>query len=490
MGPLAGVNLEEIAYQAMLDRGFYVDFSPQAMEEMSKLEASLPENIDACDMRDKLWCSIDNETSRDLDQLTYAERLSGGGYKAYIAVSDVVYFISRDSFIDRRAAHNTISVYTPAVTFPMLPLRLSTDLSSLNPHEDRLSIVFEATLSDDGELQKFDVYKALVNNHAKLSYNGVSSWLDDTTSMLPHIDSVPGMAEQLLLQDELADKLDRVRHQHGALTLELIATNVVLSNGVPVAIKKQMKNRARTMTENFMILANTISAQYADENQMFSLRRVVKTPQRWDKVVSIAKSRGVDLPNTPDVMALEQFLVSQKEKDPETFPDLSIAIVKLLGKGEYSVAVPGQQPSGHFALAVHDYSHATAPSRRFIDIVTHRLLIASLEKRPSPYTESELQTIASYCTQKENDAEKIERQMKKAAAAIVLASSVGKIFDAMVTGASEKGTWVRVAIYGIEGRLASGLCGVDVGDNISVELVSAEPEKGFIDFSKASSCVN
>lgn len=467
----------------MLERGFIPDFPPAALQQAEALkEPPLPiPGLDAKDLRKLLWFSLDNDDSRDLDQLTYAEKLPNGIYKIYVAVACVDFLVHKQTPIDNRAANNTTSIYTPTKIFPMLPEKLSTDLTSLNPGKDRVSMVFEGTLSLDGTLQTYSVYLAYVHNYAQLAYDNVSNWLDGAP--LPEkIDHIEGLEEQIRLQDSIAQTLAKLRHTLGALSLETIEPHTVLANGTPVAIDLMPKNRGRLLIENFMIVANTISARFADANKLAFLRRVVVVPKRWDKIIEVAKEHGTELPEMPNSIALEKFLVKQKETEPDTFPDLSLTIIKLLGSGEYRIIYPGITSPGHFGLALRDYTHSTAPNRRFPDLIVQRILLAVLKKQEMPYSQKELEAIAVQCTQKEDEADKVERRMRKSAAALVLSRDIGKEFDAIVTGTGEKGNWVRILTPPVDGKLIKGETSVDVGDKIRVKLVSTDVLNGYIDF--------
>lgn len=481
------VDLTALAHEAMLEKGFQPDYSDEVLEELKSLnEPSFPlEQINARDMRQLLWFSIDNDDSRDLDQLTFAETLPDNQYRIYVAVAYVDLLVKKNSAIDRRAAQNTTSVYTPTKIFPMLPEKLSTDLTSLNQSQERLALIFEATLASDGKLLKGQTYLGYVKNKAKLAYNSIGDWLDGKISAPPLVNTTPGLSEQIKLQDAIAQKLESLRQELGALSVETIEALPIITEGVPVEILAARKNRATLLIENFMITANTISAQYSAANNIISLRRVVTVPKRWDKIVAIAAEYGFSLPESPDPKALEKFLLVQKKADPVTFPDLSLRIIKLLGKGEYHISLPGKKNPGHFGLALRDYSHSTAPNRRFPDLITQRLLIASLEKKSPPYSQKELEQLAEHCTLKEDEAEKIERRLKKCAAALVLSTSIGKEFDAIVTGANDKGTWVRIFNPPVDGKLVRSKVNVDVGDKIKVKLIYTDPRAGYIDFAQS-----
>jgi VacB/RNase II family 3'-5' exoribonuclease len=478
-------DLNELAETAMLERGFIPDYPAAVTQEIASIKSpTIPlANFEAQDLRNLLWFSLDNDDSRDLDQLTYAEQLPNGGYKLLVAIALVDLLVKKGSAIDNRAANNTTSVYTPTKIFPMLPEKLSTNLTSLNPDEDRVAMVFEGILSPDYNLIDYSVYLAYVHNYAQLAYDSVSDWLSGGPS-IEAVQHVKGLDQQIRLQDSMAQRLAELRHKQGALSLETIEPHTELQHGVPVAIGLMPKNRGRLLIENFMIIANTISAEFASKNKLFFLRRVVVVPKRWDKIIEVAKEHGTQLPQEPDSIALEQFLVQQKKLNPVTFPDLSLTIVKLLGNGEYRVFYPGRESPGHFGLALHDYTHSTAPNRRFPDLIVQRILLASLQKSPMPYTQKELEHLATQCTQKEDDADKVERKMRKSAAAFVLAKEIGKEYDAIVTGANEKGTWVRILTPPVEGKLIQGEKSVDLGDRIRVKLLRTDIPNGFIDFAK------
>jgi exoribonuclease-2 len=476
-------NLDTIAKSALLERGFIPDFSPVIDQEVNALsEPSFPiPDLDAKDLRKLLWFSLDNDDSRDLDQLTYAEKTPEGGYKIFVAVACVNVLVKKLSAVDSRAANNTTSIYTPTKIFPMLPERLSTDLTSLNPDKDRVAVVFEGALSSEGTLQDYSIYFAYVHNYAQLAYDSVSKWLDGGAP-LDKITAIEGLEQQIRLQDSIAQILSKLRHVQGALSLETIEPHTIVSDGVPVAIDLMPKNRGRFLIENFMIVANTISARFATVNKLAYLRRVVVIPKRWDKIVEVAGNYGVELPKNPDSIALEKFLATQKEKDPVTFPDLSLTVIKLLGSGEYRVFYPGKESPGHFGLALRDYTHSTAPNRRFPDLIVQRIITAFLQKQEMPYSQKELEGLAVHCTQKEDDADKVERRMRKSAAALVMSSDIGKEYEAIVTGAGEKGTWVRVLSPPVDGKLIKGMDSVDVGDRIKVKLLNTDVLNGFIDF--------
>jgi exoribonuclease-2 len=470
----------------MRDRGLDSEFPADALAEVAAMK-SAPRTTEEPirDLRARLWCSIDNDDSRDLDQVSVAEPVRGGDVRVLVAIADVGAAVPKGSAVDRHAGRNTTSIYTPAVIFPMLPEKLSTDLTSLNDQQDRLAVVIELVVSPDGTLKSSDVYGATVRNHAKLAYNAVGAWLDGSGPLPPAAAAVPGMDEQLRIQDRATQALNRVRHEHGALDFETIEVQSVFDGDTLSEVRAQRPNRAKSLIENLMIAANGVTARFLDAHGYPSLRRVVKSPERWDRIRAVAGQAGDELPASADSKALAAFLARRKRADPATFPDLSLTVIRLLGRGEYVVDPPGEEPPGHFALAVRDYSHSTAPNRRYPDLVTERLIKAALAGHPAPYTIGELEELATHCTQQEDAANKVERQVRKAAAAMVVESHVGEPFDACVTGASDKGTFVRVATPPIEGKLVRGERGLDVGDRLRVRLAHVDIDRGFIDFERA-----
>jgi exoribonuclease-2 len=477
--------LQKIARRVMLERGLLPDFSTEALAELdsfpgpaAKAEGSMR------DLRRLIWCSIDNDDSRDLDQLTVAESLADGAVKVLVAVADVDALVKKGSAIDDHARQNTTSVYTDAKIFPMLPERLSTDLTSLNYASDRAAIVIEMVLGGDGSLQQSDVYGAVVRNRAKLTYHGVAAWLEGTGPMPKEIGEVDGLGENLRLQDRVSQGLRTFRHEHGALTLETVEARMVFDDGELKDVEAEKGNRAQDIIENFMIAANGITSRFLASRRLPALQRVVRTPKRWDRIRELAAEKRFALPDEPDPKSLETFLTQAKTADPVHFPDLSLSVIKLLGPGEYMVRLPGVAPEGHFGLAVRDYTHSTAPNRRFPDMITQRLLKAAIDGRPMPYENLELMGLAQHCTQKEDAAKKVERQVRKSAAAMLMKDRINEQFDAIVTGAAEKGTWVRLLHPPIEGRLSSGFEGVDVGHQLRVQLMSTDVERGYIDFKR------
>ena len=432
------------------------------------------------------WCSIDNDDSRDLDQLTAAESLSNGTVKVLVAVADVDALVKKGSAIDDHARQNTTSVYTDATIFPMLPERLSTDLTSLNYASDRAAVVIEMVFGGDWSLQWSDVYGAFVRNRAKLTYRGVAAWLEDSGPMPKEIGEVDGLSENIRLQDRVSQELKASRHDHGALTLETMEARLVFDADELRDIVAEKGNRARDIIENFMIAANGVTSRFLASQNLPSLRRVVRTPKQWDRIREIALEKRFTLPEEPDSKSLETFLTQAKTADPIHFPDLSLSVIKLLGPGEYMLSLPGGIPEGHFGLAVRDYTHSTAPNRRYPDVITQRLLKAAVDRKPLPYDNLELQGLALHCTQQEDAAKKVERQVRKSGAAMLLENRIGERFDAIVTGAAAKGTWVRLLQPPVEGRLSSGFEGMAVGRQLRVQLVSTDVERGYIDFKRVN----
>lgn len=508
--------LQQIAHRAMLDRGLLPDYSPAVLAEVQALagtEAAAasagdppsdapafgdrpagdppaplatddpdPETAAMSDLRHLLWCSIDNDDSRDLDQLTVAEALPDDRVRVLVAIADVDALVTKGSATDGHAGHNTTSVYTAAKIFSMLPEELSTDRTSLNPREVRPAMVVEMVVAPDGTLEGSDVYPGLVLNHAKLAYDSVAAWLEDEAPAPQALGAVPGLAENLRLQDKAAQRLKVLRHAQGALELRTIEAKPVFDGDSISELKESEQNRAKDIIEDFMIAVNGVTARFLSARGYPSIRRVVRTPQRWERIVELAAEHGATLPGSPDAEALEDFLVAFHARDPIRFPDLSLAIVKLLGPGEYTATRPDDPSPRHFGLAVKDYGHSTAPNRRYADLLTQRLLKAALDGEPSPYDVDELDRLADHCTKQENAANKVERQVGKSAATLLLASRLGEEFEAIVTGAAPKGTWVRLLKVPVEGRLSEGFEGVDVGQRLRVKLISVDVWRGFIDF--------
>jgi exoribonuclease-2 len=476
-------TLQRIARAAMLSRGLQPEFSRAGIAQCESITGpAIASDAGVRDLRALPWASIDNDDSRDLDQLSVSAPASGGAVRILVAIADVDALVGKDSPIDQDARRNTTSVYTAAEIFPMLPEKLSTDLTSLAEGEERLSIVIEMVVGDDGSVTGSDVYRATVVNHAKLAYNATAAWLDGTGPAPQRIASVPGLDEQLRIQDRAAQALRRVRHAHGALRLETIEVHAVFDGAALADVVPDEKNRAKELIEDFMVAANGVTARFLEAKGMPALRRVLAVPKHWDRIVELAAEAGEKLPPTPDAAALDAFLAKRREADPQRFPDLSLAVVKLLGSGEYRVEVPGTPIAGHFGLAVKDYTHSTAPNRRYPDLLAQRLLKAALAARPSPYSVQDLSVLARHCTEQEDNAAKVERQVAKSAAALLLSSRIGGRFEGIVTGASDKGTWARISGPAAEGRIVRGFEGLRVGDAVRVELTRVDVERGFIDF--------
>lgn len=485
------VNLEAIAQAAMIAAGFATDVPAEAATELQAIvhqSSQVIPNALVLDLRAVLWSSIDNTESRDLDQVEYAEKLADNSIRVLIGIADVDAFVARGAALDRFAAHNTTSVYTGVKTFPMLPDELSSGITSLLEDVDRLGIVIEYVVSEDGAVQSSNVYRALLHNHAQLTYEAVGAWLDENTAAPHAVARLAGMEDQLRLQLEAANRLHALRVENGALSFETIETQPVISDGHVVALRVTEHNRARDIIENFMIAANSAMADFLESKNVPSIRRVVRQPERWPRIVELAATFGAQLPAQPNARALADFLAARKAADPLHFPDISLAVVKLLGPGEYVVEQRGVTPEseeGHFGLAVPDYTHATAPNRRYADLITQRLVKAVVSSAHTPYTVDELMLIAGHCTERESAARKVARQMRKVAAALLLSKRIGEEFDAIVTGANDKGTFARTLAPPVDGRIVRGETGLDVGDKVRVRLVSTDPQRGFIDFARA-----
>ena len=476
-----------------MNRGFRIQFNTAALTQLHSLNEPFA-GSKAVDMTSRLWSSIDNDDSRDLDQVEYAAQ-EPGGTRIYIGIADVDCYVPKGSALDEEALQNTTSIYTGVVVFPMLPEELSTDRSSLNENQKRLAIVSEMLVSEDGVVTESSVYPAIVQNKAQLTYEGVAAWIDKKTDghateasqrTWQKIRTIPGLEEQIRLQDKAADALRLRRHELGALTFQNVELQPVMSaEGEVVDLHERRQNQASFIIEDFMIAANETTATFLDRMQMPSIQRVVREPERWNRIVELAASLGGHLPSAPDSKRLEAFLQQRRRVDPTHFPELSLSIIKLLGRGEYMVRRRGEDPTGHFGLAVPNYSHSTAPNRRYPDLTTQRLIKAAWYGQESPYSVADLEAIAKRCTEMENEANKVERFVKKAAAASILISQVGKVFEAVVTGASAKGTWVRLLHPPVEGKLLDP-ADVDVGHRMRVRLVRVSVERGFIDFETAS----
>jgi VacB/RNase II family 3'-5' exoribonuclease len=482
------VDLQAAAKQVMLANGFEPDFPSQVQQQLAQLKSQSPKTAPSADIRDLRslpWSSIDNDTSRDLDQVEVAELLPNGETKVLVGIADVDAFVPKGSAIDQHAAKETTTVYTGIATFPMLPEELSTGASSLGEAEDKLAIVVEFVVGADGSAHSATVYRAIIRNKAQLTYNAVGAWLEGTGPAPDKVAASADLQSQLKVQDAAAQALMKERYRHGALNIETIEVSPIVSNGNITNLVKQEKNRATELIEDFMIAANEAVARMLEVDKVSSIRRVVKSPERWERIVELAAKQGGQLPAQPDSAALNDFLLKRKAADPDHFADLSLAVIKLMGPGEYVLQRPGDPEQGHFGLAVQDYTHSTAPNRRFADLVAQRVVKAVLAKQPAPYSDSELAAIALSCTTREDAARKVEREMSKRIAAVAMSSRIGETFDAVVTGVTPHGTFIRVVKPAVEGLLAQGQQGADVGDQLRVQLTRTDVQHGFIDFARA-----
>ena len=477
-------NLVVAAHAAMIEHGFQPDFPAGADKELDAIQAhpEPPAVPGIQDLRSLLWSSIDNDTSKDLDQIEWAEQLPDGRIRVLIGVADVDARVIRGTIIDGHAKSETTSVYTGVKVFPMLPAELSEGITSLNENEDRVALVIEYTVDKAGTAADGKAYRALVHNRAQLAYNSVGAWLEGKGPAPAKVAANADLAAQLKLQDTAAQRMVDGRFQHGALDLETIETRPVMLADQAVEIARLTKNRATSLIEEFMVAANSVIARTFEDAGVASIRRIVRTPKRWDRIVELAQGLGTTLPAEPDSKALNDFLLAQKQKDPDHFPDLSLATVKLMGPGEYVLVKPNEVSPGHFGLAVQDYTHSTAPNRRFPDMVTQRLMKAWLAKAPQPYSFDDLNAIAVRCTLMEDNARKVELEMQKRIAAVVLHPRIGQSFPAIVTGVNHYGTFVRTLDPHVDGMVVQGGKGLDVGDRVTVKLISTDPQRGFIDF--------
>jgi VacB/RNase II family 3'-5' exoribonuclease len=477
-------NLVAAAHAAMIEHGFQPDFPAGTETELADIKAqpAAQTGDGLADLRDLLWSSIDNDTSKDLDQIEWVEQLPDGRIRVLVGVADVDTRVKRGSVIDKHAQFETTSVYTGVTIFPMLPTELSEGITSLNENEDRAAAVIEFAVDAEGAVSDGKAYRAIVRNHAQLAYPSVGAWLEGKGDAPQKVAANADLAAQIKLQDTAAQHMVGGRFQHGALDLETIETHPVTLGDQIVDLARLEKNRATSLIEEFMVAANGVIARTFQDGDVASIRRVVRTPKRWDRIVELAGEKGTTLPSDPDSKALNDFLLAQKQKDPDHFPDLSLAVVKLIGPGEYVLVKPNAPSPGHFGLAVQDYTHSTAPNRRFPDVVTQRLLKAWITRSAAPYSEDELNAIAQRCTEMEDAARKVEREMQKRIAAVVLHPHIGQNYRAIVTGVNNYGVFVRTLDPHVDGKLVQGGKGLDVGDKVTVKLVSTDPERGFIDF--------
>jgi exoribonuclease-2 len=468
----------------MIEHSFQPDFPAGAAAQLTAIEAhpELPPAPGAQDLRNMLWSSIDNDTSKDLDQIEWAEQLPDGRIRVLVGVADVDVRVGLGTVLDGHAKSETTSVYTGVKVFPMLPAELSEGITSLNENQDRVAHVIEFAVDAAGAVSDGKVYAALVRNRAQLAYNSVGAWLEGRGPAPAKVAASADLAAQLKLQDAAAQRMVNGRFQHGALDLETVETRPIMQADKPVSIVSLNKNRATSLIEEFMVAANGVAARTFEDAGVASIRRIVRVPKRWDRMVEVAQGLGTTLPAEPDSKALNDFLLAQKKKDPDHFPDLSLTMIKLMGPGEYVLVKPNEPSPGHFGLAVQDYTHSTAPNRRFPDIVTQRLMKALIAKSAQPYSADDLNAIAVHCTLMEDNARKVERDMQKRIAAVVLKPRIGQSFPAIVTGVNKYGTFVRTLDPHVDGMVVQGGKGLDVGDKVTAKLISTDPQRGFIDF--------
>jgi exoribonuclease-2 len=489
MSRLTLSRLTALARRALIEEDLATDFPPPVAEAAASLDERRVISGAASavkDLRSLVWSSIDNETSRDLDQVEYAEKLPDGDIRLLVGIADVDEFVPKDSPVDAFAARNTLSIYAGSHVFPMLPERLSNDLTSLLAGFDRLAVVTEIIINQNGSVETIDIFRALLRNYAKLTYEETGAWLEGKGAMPAAAAKLAGMEAQLRLQYEAALRLREFRKRKGALEFETVEAKPVIENDRIVDLKIEQRNAARDIIESFMVTANVGMAEFLEQRGVISLRRVVRTPERWSRIVEIAEAFGEALPDAPDSFALAGFLARRKAADAVHYPDLSLSIIKLLGASEYVVQAAGEQADGHFGLAVSDYTHSTAPNRRYADLIVQRLVKATLAGKASPYDFAELSLIADHCNERESAARKVERRIRKTIAAAVMATRTGETFAAIVTGATAKGTFARILNPPVDGRIVKGEAGLQVGEKIHVRLLKTEPERGFIDFARVS----
>ncbi len=475
------MDLDAIAHRVAKKYGFEAEFPAAAVQQLAALSAPAPIPAGIKDLRRLLWSSIDNATSMDLDQAEVAEQLPGDSIRLMVAIADVDALVPKDTPLDLHAHANSTSVYTGIEVFPMLPEKLSTGLTSLNENEDRLALVIETIVDAKGEVTGQDVYRAAIRNQAKLAYDDLGAWLDGGAPPAKVAASAE-LATQVRLQSEAAQRLKEQRARHGALEFDTIEAMPVAKNGQIVDLELTRKSKARDLIEDFMIASNIAIAVFLESKGRSGIRRVVREPERWSRIVDLAKQYGTTLPAKPDSLALANFMSARRAADPLRFPDLSLTVVKLMGPGEYALDMPGKDPGIHFGLAVHDYSHATAPNRRYADLVTQRAVKAALAGTPAPYSNDDLAAIAAHCTEREDAASKVERTMRKVGAALLLAHRIGDVFDGIVTGVSDHGTFARLFHPPAEGMVVHGQHGLDVGDKVRLRLVHTDPQQGYLDF--------
>ncbi|MGA8529807.1 MAG: RNB domain-containing ribonuclease [Acidobacteriaceae bacterium] len=479
-------DLSAAARRSMIAHGFEPDYPAPIAGQLQQLREHPPQPAaSARDLRSLLWSSIDNDTSRDLDQIEYVESTADGGARVLIGIADVDASVPKGSPIDQHALRETTTVYTGVENFSMLPEELSTGSTSLLEGQERAAVIVEFTVDAQAQITASDIYLARVVNRAQLAYPSVGTWLAGQGQPPAKVAASADLQKQLRLQNDIAQKLRAQRSIHGALNLQTIETHPIRLTDGQIDVEAEVKNLATQLIEDFMIAANGVVARSLEAKKFSSIRRVVKTPKRWDRIVELARQMGTQLPAEPDPKPLHDFLCEQQKKDPDHFPDLSVGIVKLLGPGEYVLERPGDPPQGHFGLAVQDYTHSTAPNRRYADLVSQRVLKAMIAGRPSPYSDDELSSIAAQCTRMEDAERKVSREMQKRIAAVAMANRIGQAFDAIVTGVTEHGSFVRTLKPPVDGMLVRGQQGVDVGDRLRVTLVRTDPAHGYIDFARA-----
>lgn len=476
-------DIHNISEATMVENGFQTNFPSRVLEELESLKdktITLDESIR--DLRGLLWSSIDNDSSKDLDQIEFAKQLPNGNIRLLIGIADVDTYVKKDSAIDEFAKNQTVSVYTETMILPMLPPQISEDLTSLLPDVDRLAIVIEMVITKSGEVPEHSIYRAFTRNYAKLTYEEVGNWLDNDGDEPSEFLRIEGLREQILLQQKAAKHLLEFRRKRGSLEFESVESVPVFVGEKAKDLQITKTNSARKIIENFMVAANVEMAEFLDEHNLTSIRRVVKTPARWERIREVAAKYGKSLPVEPDSTSLSEFLAERKAANPEQFPDLSLSIVKLIGAGEYVIQKPHEEAEGHFGLAVRDYTHSTAPNRRYPDLIVQRMVKSVLKGESCPYTDEELAEIAKRCNDRESAARKVERKMRKVIAASIMQDKIGEIFEAIVTGITASGTFARILRPPVDGRIVRNEEGLQVGEKIKVKLLGADIHKGFIDF--------
>jgi VacB/RNase II family 3'-5' exoribonuclease len=485
-------DLSAAAYEEMLREGFHPDYPEGTDAQIEQIRAQLadPPNPALMDLRTQVWSSIDNDTSRDLDQIEVAERVNGS-VRVRVGIADVSESVAPGTPLDRHARDQTQTVYTAVRNFSMLPTALSTDLTSLDEGEDRDAVIVEFEVDNSGQVTGARIYRGRVRNQAQLAYSKVGPWLEQRADAEGKVNTSEALQTQLRLQDEVAQALRAQRMRMGALDFQRVEADPVVVNGTVQSIQPAERNRATELIEEFMIAANETMARTLKAAKRSCIRRVVKSPERWARIVDLAAQHGAKLPAEPDSRQLNLFLQQQRKADPIHYPDLSLAIIKLMGPGEYVLSRGNSEDrNGHFGLAALDYTHSTAPNRRFADLVTQRVVKAMLDNSPPPYSDEELDALARHCTERETAARKVERAMQKRVAAVALAGSIGRSFHGVVTGANERGVFVRVFSPPVEGKIVQGEQGLDVGDVVNVKLLHTDPEHAFIDFARISANAN